>query len=315
MPKKGEKHSLKTIKKISEKRKGQPSPTKGIKKTPLQKENISVGKKGLFKWIEDPKLSKLVSRDFAIANLCFRDKLAKPSIILYAGVLEAILKCWLKKPSRAKFEDLIDEAAEKELIRKSSASKLHTLRDFRNYVHIHKELKENFPLNDGIAQLAQKMCDSVIKELKKNDSITKEKISNDIKENKQIPVNKKLIYYAHLEERIMKRLHKKIGGEIKHKIHFVYGFPEKPEFKYTPDGVIRKGKDIFFIEIKHVIDKKLTQKIIESGIQTLKMVLDKFRPSLAPGGEIKAYLVIASPYDLRSDYTINKNIVVKFIRV
>lgn len=311
MPKKGEKHSLQTIKKISDRRKGQPSSTKGIKKTRLQKEKISVGRKGLFQWINNKELSNLMLRDFAIANLCFEDELNKPAIILYSGVIEAALWYWLKKDGRTKFINLIQEAERKKLISDSNINRMRVLKDFRDYVHINRELKEDFPLTHEIAQLAQKTCESLTKELQK-----KEKIKSNIEENKVVPTNKKIIFYSQLEGEILEQLQKEIGGVLKSQIHFVYGLPEKPEFIYTPDGIIRKGEDLFFIEIKHIIDKNLSNNIIENGIQTLKMVLEKFQQSSAPRGKIMALLVIVSSHNLGSNYTLEGlNIEVRFIRV
>lgn len=313
MPKKGEKQSPQTIKKISDSRKGQPSSTKGIKKTRLQREKISVGRKGVFQWIEDKNLSTLLIRDFATANINFDDGLIKPAIILYAGILEAVLKHRLKKDD--KFENLIDKAGEKKIIEEISVHRLHTLRDFRNYIHLHRELKHDFKLTIGIAQLAQETCISVAGELRESAKIVRAKIEDDVNESKKTLSDKKFVFFAEQEEKILERLHKEIGGELKRKIHFVYGYPERPEFRYTPDGVIRKGNDLIFIEIKHLIDKRFAESVISNGIKTLKIILEKFGPSLDPSGKIKALLVIVSPYDLGSGYALNgQDIKVEFVK-
>lgn len=313
MPKKGEKQTPQIIKKISDSRKGQPSSTKGIKKTRLQREKISVGRKGVFQWIEDKDLSALLVRDFATANINFDDGLIKPAIILYAGILEAVLKYQLRKDDT--FESLIDGAGKKKIIEEISVHRLHTLRDFRNYIHLHRELKHDFELTIGIAQLAQETCISVVGELRESAKIVRAKIEDDVNENKKTLSDKKFVLFAEQEEKILEQLHKKIGGELKRKIHFVYGHPERPEFRYTPDGVIRKGNDIIFIEIKRLIDKRFAEDIIGNGIKTLKMILEKFGPSSDPKGKIKALLVIVSPYDLGSGYTLEgQNIKVEFVK-
>lgn len=313
MPKKGEKQTPQTIKKISDSRKGQPSSTKGTKKTPLQREKISVGIKGVFQWIKDKDLSVLLIRDFATANINFDDGLIKPAIILYAGVLEAVLRYQLKEDDT--FEHLIDKAGEKKIIEGISVHRLHTLRDFRNYIHLHRELEHDFELTIGIAQLAQETCISVVGELRESAKIVRAKIEDDANENKKTLPEKKFVLFAEQEEKILEQLHKQLGGELKRKIHFVYGHPERPEFQYTPDGVIRKGNDLIFIEIKHLIDKRFAESIIDSGIKTLKTIVEKFGPSSDPKGKIKALLVIVSPYDLGSGYTLNnQDIKVEFIK-
>lgn len=313
MPKKGEKHLPETIKKISDSRKGQPSPTRGIKKTRLQKEKISIGRKGIFQWIDDKDFVALLIRDFATASICFKDGLIKPAIILHAGILEAILKYRLRIDDT--FENLINKAGEKKIIDDSSIHKLHTLRDFRNYIHLHRELKRDFELTNGIAQLAQETCILVVNELRESAAIMRAKIKDDISENKKTLSSKKFILYKELEEKILDQVHKKIGGEMKRQIHFVYGYPDRPEFQYTPDGVIRKGNDIIFIEIKHLINSRFKENVIGSGLQTLRMILGKFSKHSDPKGKLKALLVIVSPHNLGPGYTLKgQNIKVEFVK-
>jgi len=138
---------------------------KGKPYNDLGKERFSIGQKHLFSWIRDKGFSDLVARDFAVANLCLKSGLNKPAIILYAGVLEALLGYVLKREDLV-FADLIDQSFTQNFISESNKNKLRVLRDFRNYVHLLLESKGEFELTIGISQLAKETCESVIKGLK-----------------------------------------------------------------------------------------------------------------------------------------------------
>jgi len=130
----------------------------------ITKEKMRIGRKRLFGWIKDENLAKLLIRDFATGNICLKAGLNKPSIVLYSGVLEAVL-AYATKGDRDNFVTLIEEAYKKKLITESNRNKLNVIRDFRNYVHINRELLGDFTLTDGVAQLAQETCQSVLKGL------------------------------------------------------------------------------------------------------------------------------------------------------
>jgi len=130
----------------------------------LTKEKIIIGRKNLFKWVKDNNLADLLIRDFAIGNICLKNRLNKPSIILYSGVLEAIL-AYVNKNKKANFASLIEYSYRKKFITESNRNKLQVIRDFRNYVHLNREAVGDFELTDGIAQLAQETCESVLKGL------------------------------------------------------------------------------------------------------------------------------------------------------
>lgn len=133
----------------------------------LPKRMIGIGKKGLLAWIKNTDLQKIVKRDYATAQICEEEGLFKPAIILYAGVLEALLMHGLNCHKELKFSNLIDLAFERKLIRQEQASHMHTIRDFRNYVHVYKEMTADIEIiNQGIADLCRQLCDSLIKSLK-----------------------------------------------------------------------------------------------------------------------------------------------------
>ncbi|MCJ7804988.1 hypothetical protein MUP35_04645 [Patescibacteria group bacterium] len=130
----------------------------------LGRERFSVGQKHLFDWIKDKNLSHLLARDFTTANLCLKHGFDKPAIILYAGVLEAILGYILKRED-LDFSKLIDQSLAQGFISEPNRDKLQVLRDFRNYVHLLLELKGEFQL-EGISQFAKRICELVIDSLK-----------------------------------------------------------------------------------------------------------------------------------------------------
>ncbi len=141
-----------------------------------------------------------------------------------------------------------------------------------------------------------------------------EKIKEDLKENRETISQDNIKYYKNLENLILKKVHEEIGGELKAGVTFVYGLPEKPEFQYVPDGVIRKGDEIIFLEIKHVIDPKLTKSIIEKALQNLQQVLIKLKPSA--GGKLKAKLIIASRINLNTgNISLPDDIDIQVIRI
>lgn len=130
----------------------------------LTKEKIIIGRKRPFKWVKDDNLTDLLIRDFAVGNLCLKQGMSKPAIILYSGVIEAVL-AYATKMDDTNFATLIEESYKKDFVTESNKNKLNVIRDFRNYVHLNREALGDFELTDGIAQLAQETCQSVFKRL------------------------------------------------------------------------------------------------------------------------------------------------------
>lgn len=140
---------------------------KNIPTSELHKREIGIGKRGILKWIKDENLQKIIRRDYATAQICEENKLFKPAIILYAGLLEALLRYKINKDKQEEFIDLIEKALQINLISQTQASHMHTVRDFRNYIHIYKELSADLEIiNEGIAKLCRQLCDSIMETLK-----------------------------------------------------------------------------------------------------------------------------------------------------
>lgn len=167
MAPKGWKHTPETLQKIRLSLKGRSVWNKSKHWGKLGKKEIGIGKRGILKWIKDRDLQKIVRRDYATAQICEEEGLFKPAIILYAGVLEALLQYKINKDEKEKFIDLIEEAMQSKLIKQEQASHMNTIRDFRNYVHVYKEISADLEIfNAGIAQLCRQLCDSIINTLK-----------------------------------------------------------------------------------------------------------------------------------------------------
>ncbi len=163
----GKKHSPETLKKISDRCKGRTAWNKNKRYDELYKREIGLGKRRLLTWIKDKVLLRIIRRDYAAAQICEENKLYKPAIILYAGVLEALLRYKIDKNKHDEFKKLIKKASDRNLISQIQASHMQTVRDFRNYVHIYKEISADLEIiNEGIAKLCRQLCDSIIKTLK-----------------------------------------------------------------------------------------------------------------------------------------------------
>lgn len=122
------------------------------------------------------------------------------------------------------------------------------------------------------------------------------KIKQDIEENYEKPNKKTFESFKQVEEEVIKHIQKKIGGEMKRTIHYVYGMPNKPEFVYTPDGTIQTEKELIFIEVKYILKPEYAKRIINNALQYLAIVLGKFGPSA--GKKLVIKLIVASRNEL-----------------
>lgn len=117
-----------------------------------------------FDFIEDKKLRMLLRRDHFYAKQCLKDKLWKPCIILYGGIIEAIT---LESSPEAKtYYDALKMALDKKIISESDYHKINIIRDLRNYIHLRKELKGEAEINENWAQTFADICESIIKHFK-----------------------------------------------------------------------------------------------------------------------------------------------------
>ena len=124
-----------------------------------------------------------------------------------------------------------------------------------------------------------------------------EKVKDDIKENKEPVTNYNFARFQQIEMRILAELQKRYEGELKTKIHYVYGYPDKPEFRYTPDGSLMTEDTLYFFEIKYVLKPNLAKNIVKNTIQYLSEVYTKLSPSIGDK-KFVIKLILASGYDL-----------------
>lgn len=118
-----------------------------------------------FDFIKNKKLKSLLQRDYRSAKECLKFKLWKPCIILYGSIIEAILIEY--SPKANSYNDALEIAKEKKLISEKDFFKIQLIRNLRNYVHLHKELKEGSGINEFWAKTFSDICESVIKNFKK----------------------------------------------------------------------------------------------------------------------------------------------------
>ena len=118
-----------------------------------------------FDFIKSTRLTPLLQRDFRSAQICLKDGLWKPSIVLYGSLLEAILID--KYPEAKDFNMAVGIAYRNMDISEMENHKIHIIRDLRNYVHIHKELSEDAEINEHWANTAADICEAIIKRFRK----------------------------------------------------------------------------------------------------------------------------------------------------
>jgi hypothetical protein len=113
---------------------------------------------------------------------------------------------------------------------------------------------------------------------------------------------------------VLKDIHKKIGGELKNGIHFMYGMPDRPEFVYTPDATIQTEKEIIFLEIKYVLKPEFAKRIVENALKYLSEILRKLGPSA--GNKLVAKLILVSSYDLdRNSFDVPEDIEIELYKI
>ncbi len=143
----------------------------------------------------------------------------------------------------------------------------------------------------------------------------KEKVEKDIQDNNERPTKENFFRFEKIESMILADLQKKYGGEMKTLIHFMYGQPDKPEFRYTPDGTLQTEDAIYFFEIKYVLKPEFAKSIVGKTVQYLKEVYSKLSPSIGDK-KFVIKLILASEYDLSKMYfETSKGIEIEFFKV
>lgn len=120
-----------------------------------------------FDFINNKKLQLLLQRDYQSAKKCLQSELWKPTIILYGSLIEAVLR---EKTGAKNFNSALDKALGNEIISETEFHQIHIVRDFRNFVHLHKELLGGGVINDYWAKTLSDICESLIKRFRKSES-------------------------------------------------------------------------------------------------------------------------------------------------
>lgn len=146
---------------------------------------------------------------------------------------------------------------------------------------------------DALAELAFSATDG----LRAKFRTPVEKIEEEIKENQQPITNQNFAHFRNVEAKILAHLQKRYGSEMKTQIHFMYGRPDKPEFRYTPDGTLQTEDTLYFFEVKYVLKPEFAKSIVSKTLQYLKDVYSKLSPSIGKK-KFVIKLILASGYDL-----------------
>lgn len=142
-----------------------------------------------------------------------------------------------------------------------------------------------------------------------------EKTEEEIKENKEPITNQNFAHFRNIELKILNNLRKRYGGEMKTQIHFMYGRPDKPEFKYTPDGVLQTEDTIWFFEIKYILKPEFAKNIVNKTVRYLKEVYSKFSPDIGDK-KFVIKLILASEHNLsKIHFEVPMGIEIEFFKV
>ena len=102
---------------------------------------LDFGKKLYF--IEDKFKKEIIYRDIEHAYLLAEKNIPKPALILAGGVIEELLRLYLKykniTPEQNKFEGYIESCKKENLLKSGTSELSHSARHFRNIVHLEKE--------------------------------------------------------------------------------------------------------------------------------------------------------------------------------
>lgn len=140
------------------------------------------------------------------------------------------------------------------------------------------------------------------------------KLDKEIQENKQPITRQNYIRFQNIESKILADQEKKYGGEMKKLVHFIYGQPDKSQFKYTPDGSLLTNEALYFFEIKYILKPEFAKNIVENTTKYLKTIYNAFEPSV--GKKLIIKLILTSGYDIDlNSFDIPKGIEIEFIKI
>lgn len=126
----------------------------------IEKE-IGVSKKEFGKkisFIKDKYMRIVIFRDISHAYYMKKAGLSKPAVIISGGVIEELLKEYLKSKGITDigktFNDYIKKCEEKGLLKGVINKLTESVREFRNMVHLEKEISKRFSISKATANIA-----------------------------------------------------------------------------------------------------------------------------------------------------------------
>lgn len=145
--------------------------------------------------------------------------------------------------------------------------------------------------------------------------VSKEKIEENIRENNEAATPENFFRFRRVEQMILADLQKKYGGEMKTLVHFMYGQPDRPEFRYTPDGTLQTGDTLYFFEIKYVLKPEFAKNIVKNSLKYLSEVHTKLFPSIGDK-KFVIKLILVSGYDISDmSFELPKGIEIEFYKI
>jgi len=179
-----------------------------------------------FEFILNRRFNSILNRDYKNADKAKKNKLFKSAVILYGGIIEGMLqyllltkvynnptlqkglkekgdkkiRSYYERIKKLRFEEVISLANEIKLINEAGGAFL--VKNFRNFVHIFKELEDNIEINKEEAETAKKFTDSIILTLKDHwsDSVENGKLFFNNKRLQYQEARKKEINHTIIEE-------------------------------------------------------------------------------------------------------------------
>jgi hypothetical protein len=164
--------------------------------------------------------------------------------------------------------------------------------------------------SDKLTELAFSLSDGLHAKFQ----LSPEKIEGDIRENEELVTHKNFASFKRVEEKVLAVLQKRYGGEMKTQIHFMFGLPNKPEFRYTPDATLQTADTLYFFEIKYVLKPELARKIVGHTATYLKTAYDAFVPSAEKRMVMKLILVSEQDIDI-SNIAVPAGIELEFFKL
>jgi len=135
-----------------------------------------------FTYVGSSKLRSLLQRDYRELLRALNSKCWKAAVVLSGGLIEALLMDQLHRVAQTahtalsapkknpdiltwRFIDLINVAVEVGIVSKGAEKLSHSVRDYRNLVHLHKELEDALGADEHEAKIAFNVLNLIDRDL------------------------------------------------------------------------------------------------------------------------------------------------------